>query len=229
MIKARSFGFAEKILFIMLDLNIFSGIIEWYMSNMNYFTIFILMAIESTFIPLPSELVLPPAAYLASQGELNMYLIVLSSSLGCVTGALINYTLSFYLGRAIIYGLADSKYAKIFFVNRAKIEKAEKYFIDNGNTSTFIGRLVPGIRHLISIPAGLAKMNLRKFILYTFVGSALWNTILSLMGYYFGKNEDLMMKYFHEFKWFALGIGVIFVIYLVFRGKIKKNQSNIGK
>ena len=187
------------------------------------------MAVESTFIPLPSELVLPPAAYLASQGELNMYLIVLFASLGCVTGALINYTLSFYLGRAIIYGLADSKYAKIFFINRAKIENAEKYFIDNGNTSTFIGRLVPGIRHLISIPAGLAKMNLKKFILYTFVGSALWNTILSLMGYYFGKNEDLMMEYFHEFKWFALGIGVGFVIYLIARGRKKKAQSNTDK
>ena len=102
----------------MIDLNIFSGIIDWYMVNLNYFTIFILMAIESTFIPLPSELVLPPAAIKAADGELNMYLIVLSSSLGCVFGALINYTLSFYLGRTIIYGLADSKYARIFFINK---------------------------------------------------------------------------------------------------------------
>jgi membrane protein DedA with SNARE-associated domain len=208
----------------MIDLNIFSGIIDWYMVNLNYFTIFILMAIESTFIPLPSELVLPPAAIKAADGELNMYFIVLSSSLGCVFGALINYTLSFYLGRTIIYGLADSKYARIFFINKEKLEKAEKYFIDNGNTSTFLGRLVPGIRHLISIPAGLAKMNLKKFIIYTFLGSALWNTILSLMGYYFGKNEELMMTYFHEFKWFALGAGVLFVLYLVFiKGKKKKD------
>lgn len=207
----------------MIELNIFSTLIDWYMSNMNYFTIFVLMAIESTFIPLPSELVLPPAAWLAAQGELNFYLIVLFSSLGCVTGALINYTLSFYLGRAIIYGLADSKYARIFFINRAKLEKAENYFIENGNTSTFIGRLIPGIRHLISIPAGLAKMNIKKFIFYTLAGSAIWNTILSLLGYFFGKNQDMVMRYFHELKWVALGLGVIFVLYLIFvKGKKKR-------
>jgi len=207
----------------MIELNVFSTVIDWYMSNMNYFTIYLLMTIESTFIPLPSELVLPPAAWLASQGELNMFLIVLFATLGCITGALINYTLSYYLGRAIIYGLADSKYAKIFFINRVKLEKAEKYFIDNGNTSTFIGRLVPGIRHLISIPAGLAKMDLKKFILYTFVGSALWNTILSLLGYFFGKNQEVLMKYFNEFKWFAVGLGVLFVLYLIFvKGKKKR-------
>jgi len=207
----------------MIELNIFGTLIDWYMSNMNYFTIFVLMAIESTFIPLPSELVLPPAAWLAAQGELNFYLIVLFSSLGCVTGALINYTLSFYLGRAIIYGLADSKYARIFFISRAKLEKAENYFIENGNTSTFIGRLIPGIRHLISIPAGLAKMNIKKFIFYTLAGSAIWNTILSLLGYFFGKNQDMVMRYFHELKWVALGLGLIFVLYLIFvKGKKKK-------
>lgn len=211
----------------MVDLNIFSGILDWYMSNMNYLTIYILMTIESTFIPLPSELVLPPAAYLASQGELNMFLIVLSSTFGCLTGALINYVLSYYLGRAIIYGLAESKYARIFFINRAKLEKAEKYFIDNGNSSTFIGRLVPGIRHLISIPAGLAKMNLKKFMLFTFVGSAIWNTILSLLGFYFGKNEDVLMKYFHEMKWIALGLGIIFAGYLVYKGLRKKAKKTL--
>jgi membrane protein DedA with SNARE-associated domain len=209
----------------MIELNIFSTLIDWYMSNMNYFTIYLLMTIESTFIPLPSELVLPPAAWLAAQGDLNIFLIVLFSTLGCVTGALINYTLSFYLGRAIIYGLADSKYARIFFINRTKLEKAEKYFIDNGNTSTFVGRLVPGIRHLISIPAGLAKMDLKKFVFYTIFGSALWNTILSLIGYYFGKNQDLVMYYFHEFKWVAYGLGAVFVLYLVLKGITKKKKS----
>ena len=211
----------------MIELNIFSGILDWYMSNMNYFTIYILMTIESTFIPLPSELVLPPAAYLASQGELNMFLIVLSSTFGCLTGALINYALSFYLGRAIMYGLAESKYARIFFINPAKLEKAEKYFIDNGNSSTFIGRLVPGIRHLISIPAGLAKMDLKKFILFTFTGSAIWNTILSLLGYYFGKNEDVLMKYFHEMKWIALGLGLVFAGYLIYKGLRKKANKTL--
>jgi membrane protein DedA with SNARE-associated domain len=207
----------------MILLNVFSTILDWYMSNMNYFTITVLMAIESTFIPLPSELVLPPAAYLASQGEMNLFLIIFFASLGCAIGALINYTLSFYLGRVIIYGLADSKLAKVFFINRAKLEHAENYFIANGNTSTFIGRLIPGVRHLISIPAGLAKMNLKKFILYTFIGSALWNTVLSLLGYYFGKNEEMLMKHFHEISYVALGLGLLFVLYLVF-GK-KKNAT----
>jgi len=210
----------------MITLNIFSSIIDWYMSNMNYFTITILMAIESTFIPLPSELVLPPAAWLASQGEMNLFLIILFATIGCVIGALINYTLSFYLGRVIIYGLADSKYAKFFFINRAKLEHAENYFIENGNTSTFIGRLIPGIRHLISIPAGLAKMNLKKFIAYTFIGSALWNTILSLLGFYFGKNQELFMSYFQELKYVFLALGLIFVLYLVFvKGRKNKKKS----
>ena len=210
----------------MITLNIFGTIIDWYMAHMSYLTITILMAIESTFIPLPSELVLPPAAYLASQGELNFFLIVLFATIGCVIGALINYTLSFYLGRVIIYGLADSKYARIFFINRQKLQHAEDYFIENGNTSTFIGRLIPGVRHLISIPAGLAKMDLKKFILYTFLGSALWNTILSALGYYFGENEELLMTYFHELKYVFLVLGEIFILYLVFVKGKKKNKKS---
>jgi membrane protein DedA with SNARE-associated domain len=183
------------------------------------------MTIESTFIPLPSELVLPPAGWQVAQGELNFLLVILFSSLGCLTGALINYTLSFYLGRAIIYGLADSKVAKLFFINRTKLEHAENYFIDNGNTSTFVGRLIPGIRHLISIPAGLAKMSLKKFVLYTILGSALWNTILTTFGYFFGKNEEILMQHFQELKYAAYGLGVIFILYLIFKGKRRKNNT----
>jgi membrane protein DedA with SNARE-associated domain len=205
-------------------MSIFSTILDWYMSNMNYLTITILMAIESTFLPLPSELVIPPAAWLASQGSLNLVLIILFSSLGCVIGALINYILSYYLGRKIIYSLADSKIAKLFFINRAKIEHAEEYFRENGNTSTFIGRLVPGIRHLISIPAGLAKMDIKKFILFTFTGSLIWNTILALLGYFFGKNQDMLMRHYHEMSYAALGVGIIFVGYLIF--KKRKNKKS---
>lgn len=203
-------------------LNIFSTILDWYMTNMNYFTIAVLMAVESTFIPLPSELVVPPAAYLASQGELNFFLIILSASIGCLVGALINYTLSLYLGRKIIYSLANTKAARLFFVNQAKIEHAENYFRENGNTSTFIGRLVPGIRHLISIPAGLSQMNIKKFLIFTFCGSALWNTVLALLGYFFGKNQDLLMRHFHELSFVALGLGILFVVYLIFFKKKKK-------
>jgi len=183
------------------------------------------MTIESTFIPLPSEFVLPPAGWQVAQGELNFFLVILFSSLGCLTGALINYTLSFYLGRAIIYGLADSKVAKLFFINRTKLEHAENYFINNGNTSTFVGRLIPGIRHLISIPAGLAKMSLKKFVLYTILGSALWNTILTTFGYFFGKNEEILMQHFQELKYAAYGLGVIFILYLIFKGKKHKNNT----
>jgi membrane protein DedA with SNARE-associated domain len=205
----------------MILLNIFSTIIKWYMANINYLTITLFMMVESTFIPLPSELLLPPAAWLAAQGEMNLFLIIVFSTLGCTIGALINYTLSYYLGRTIIYGFADSKYAKIFFINKEKLQKAENYFNTNGNTSTFIGRLIPGIRHLISIPAGLSKMNLRKFIIFTILGSALWNTILSLLGYFFGKNQEVLMRYYHELKYVGFGAGILFVLYLIF---IKRKQ-----
>lgn len=208
----------------MLLLNIFSSLLDWYIENMTYLTITILMAIESTFVPLPSELVLPPAAWKASQGELNLFLIILFASIGCVFGATFNYVLSRTLGRTIIYGLADSKAAKFFFINREKLQKAENYFVENGNTSTFVGRLVPGIRHLISIPAGLAKMNFKKFLFYTFTGSFIWNAILSLLGYYFGKNQEVLMEHFHQLKWVALGIGILFVLYLLFAKKLKKRK-----
>lgn len=208
----------------MLLLIVFDNLLKWYFANMNYWTIIILMAIESTFIPLPSELVLPFAAWKASQGELNLFLIIFFASVGCVLGATLNYVLSRTLGRTIIYGLADSKAAKFFFINREKLQKAENYFIENGNTSTFVGRFVPGVRHLISIPAGLAKMDFKKFLFYTFTGSFFWNAILSLLGYYFGKNQEVLMAHFHQLKWVALGVGIVFVLYLVFVKNRKKRK-----
>lgn len=207
----------------MIDLNLFATVVDWYMSNMNYLTIILLMTVESSFIPFPSEVVVPPAAWLAAQGELNVYLVALSASVGSMLGAIINYYLALWLGRALVYKLADSNYARLFLINREKIEKAENYFIENGSASTFIGRLIPGIRQLISIPAGLARMNLKKFLLYTFLGSSIWNIILTLLGYFFGRNQDALMYYYHEAKWFALGLGVLFVLYLIFfKGKKRK-------
>lgn len=197
----------------------FQPFIDWYMSNINYYTITALMAVESSFIPLPSELILPPAAYLAVKGELSLSLIILFSTLGCVIGALFNYLLSFYLGRKIIYALADSRWARVFFINRQKVEHAEQYFLVNGNSSTFIGRLLPGIRHLISIPAGLSKMNLKKFILFTAIGSALWNSILTLMSYFL---VDKWEVYFREITWGFILIGVGFIVYLVVKAMKKK-------
>jgi len=203
---------------------LFRQVIDWYMSNINYWTIMLLMAVESSFVPLPSELVIPPAAYLAVKGELNLSLVILFSTIGCVLGALFNYVLAYTLGRKIIYALADSKWARIFFINRGKVEHAEAYFIRNGNTSTFIGRLIPGVRHLISIPAGLAKMNLRNFIIYTMVGSAIWNTILALMSYFLIDKWEI---YFREITCGFIVLGVGFFVYLVYKNLKKKGKSDI--
>jgi membrane protein DedA with SNARE-associated domain len=201
----------------------FDLIIEWYKVHLNYGTITLLMAIESSFIPLPSELVIPPAAYLAVKGQLDLSLVILFSTLGCIIGALFNYTLSFYLGRKIIYALAESKWARLFFINPAKVEHAEHYFLRNGNSSTFIGRLIPGIRHLISIPAGLSKMKLRNFVIYTAIGSGIWNCTLALMSYFL---IDKWNIYFKEITWGFILIGVGFVIYLIYNAIKKNNKKN---
>jgi membrane protein DedA with SNARE-associated domain len=202
----------------------FNFIIEWYKANLNYGTITLLMAVESSFIPLPSELVIPPAAYLAVQGQLKLSLIILFSTLGCILGAMFNYILSYTLGRKIIYALANSKWARVFFINQTKVENAEKYFIKNGNTSTFIGRLIPGIRHLISIPAGLAKMNVKNFILYTFVGSAIWNATLAVLSYFL---IDKWEVYFREITWGFVIVGAGFIAYLVVKAYRKKNSKKV--
>ena len=200
----------------------FNLIIDWYKENLNYGTITLFMAIESSFIPLPSELVIPPAAYLAYKGQLKLSLIIIFSTLGCILGALFNYTLSVTLGRKIIYALARSKWARIFFITPEKIENAERYFIKNGNISTFIGRLIPGIRHLISIPAGLSKMNIGSFVMYTFIGSAVWNATLAILSYFL---IDKWEVYFREITWGFIVLGAGFVIYLIVKAIRKKNNK----
>jgi membrane protein DedA with SNARE-associated domain len=193
------------------------------MSNLNYFTVALLMAIESTFLPLPSEVVIPFAAYKAAQGELNIFGVVLSGTIGALTGSLINYTLAYYLGRPLVYKLAGSKAGKFFLLSREKVEHAENYFIRNGNTSTFIGRLVPGIRHLISIPAGLAKMSLRNFMFFTFVGAGIWNVILAVIGFYLYEVRDKIFPYLDDILYV---LGGAFVIYLIVKGIRKKDKRN---
>lgn len=178
-------------------------------SQMGYLSIIILMTIESSFIPFPSEIVIPPAAYLASKGQLNLYLVILSGVLGSILGALINYYLAVFLGRALVYKMADTKLMHWMMIDRQKIEKAENYFNKYGAQSTFIGRLIPAIRQLISIPAGLAKMNMGKFLFYTFLGSSIWNTILALLGYYLGENDQLLKLYYQEIK---IGLILLFIL-----------------
>lgn len=202
-------------------MEIFQTLFDWYMANLNYFTIALLMLIESTFLPLPSEVVIPFAAYKAGQGDLNVFIVVLMGTVGALTGSLINYTLAYYLGRPIVYKFAGSKLGRLFLLSEEKVKHAEDYFIKNGKTSTFIGRLVPGIRHLISIPAGLAKMNLRDFMLFTFIGAGIWNIILAVIGFYLYEIRDQIFPYVGHI---LLGVGLIFVVYLIVKARMNKKK-----
>lgn len=203
---------------------------RWYENNMNYFSITALMTVESSFIPFPSEIVIPPAAYIASKPEsnLNIFLVVLFGTLGAVLGALINYGLSYWLGRPIIHKFADSKLGHLLLLSSEKITKAENYFNDHGKVSTFVGRLIPGIRQLISIPAGLARMNLISFILYTALGAGIWNIILAALGYIAHGQADLINKYSHEIGYILLAIVALVLIYFIVK-KIVKRKKNSPK
>ncbi len=204
---------------------IFKTIIDWYTANINYYTITLLMAIESSFIPFPSEIVVPPAAYKAACGELNIYLVVFFSTFGALLGALFNYYLAMLLGRALIYKFANTKLAHFFLINASSVEKSEIYFRKHGAISTFVGRLVPAIRQLISLPAGLAKMDITKFILYTTLGAGIWNVILAVLGYFLYSQQELLKKYYFEASVIGLGLGIIVVGYLMmqaFRGNGQK-------
>lgn len=142
------------------------------------------MAVESSFIPFPSEVVVPPAGYLAAEGNMNIVLVVLFATLGSLIGAIVNYVISLYVGRPIVYKFADSKIGHLCLLNKEKIQKAESFFDEHGVIATLVGRLVPGVRQLISIPAGLAKMNFFKFCLYTVIGAGVWNIVLAMIGFY---------------------------------------------
>lgn len=199
---------------------------KWYENNMGYGSITLLMTIESSFIPFPSEVVIPPAAYIASKedSDLNIFLVVLFGTIGALLGAYINYGLAYYLGRPILHRFADSKLGHAFLLSSEKVQKAEDYFQTHGKTSTFVGRLIPGIRQLISIPAGLAKMNLLHFTLFTFLGAGIWNIILALLGYLAHGQADLIDKYSHEISYGVLLLVVIvgsFYLIKIFRKKKK--------
>jgi membrane protein DedA with SNARE-associated domain len=154
------------------------------LDNLNYTTIFILMMVESTVIPFPSEVVVPPAAYNAAGGNLNIWLVIVSATSGAVAGAVINYAAAYFLGRPVIYRFANSRLGRLCLLSQEKIEKSEKYFNDHGAVATLTGRLIPGIRQLISVPAGLARMGFAKFIFYTTFGAGAWNIILAILGWY---------------------------------------------
>ena len=198
--------------------------IQWCLDNLNYFTIFILMVIESSFVPFPSEIVIPPAAYLAaSRGDLRISLIIIVGTLGALSGAFINYYLSAWLGRPIIYRFAESKVGALFLLDKNKVVKSELFFVKHGAIATFIGRLVPGIRQLISIPAGLAKMPLLPFALYTVLGAGIWNTVLAFLGWFLERSvpyEELnavVTKYSHEIGYSILAVVLLALAYLIIK------------
>jgi membrane protein DedA with SNARE-associated domain len=199
----------------------------WYKDNTNYFSITALMACESSILPLPSEIVIPPAVYIAMEpdSQLNIFLIILFGTLGAMLGASFNYFMSRWLGRFVIYKFADSKVGKLFMLSSEKIQKAETFFNDHGKTSTFIGRLIPVIRHLISIPAGLAKMNYFSFILYTAIGAGLWNCVLASVGYFAHGQQDIINKYSHQLSYVFIGIGAILLVWLISKSVSNKKSK----
>lgn len=195
---------------------IYDVIIDWYNAHLNYGTITLLMTVESSFIPFPSELVVPPAAYKALQADsgLNIFLIVLFASIGALIGAFINYYLAKFLGRPIIYKFVDSRLGHFLLLDSQKVEKAEAFFRDHGAISTLVGRFIPVIRQLISIPAGIAGMKLLPFTIFTAIGAILWNVILAVLGYVAHGQKDLIQAYSHEMSIGLVGLGVLFIGYM---------------
>lgn len=205
-----------------------SSLITWFGDHLNYWTITLLMTLESTVVPVPSELVVAPAAYKAADdGELSVYLIILFATLGANIGATINYVVARFLGRPVIYVFANSRLGHMCLLNDAKIQRTEDYFNEHGAVGTLIGRLVPGIRHLISLPAGLARMPYSRFLLYTTIGAGLWNIILAALGYHLQSvipEDELLVvveKYSHEIGLGMLALFAGLIAYLVFTHKKK--------
>ena len=203
-------------------------LIQWYLDNMNYGSITLLMAIESSFIPFPSEVVVPPAAYkAAASGELNVWLVVFFATLGALIGAFINYFLAVWLGRPIVYKFANSRLGHMCLLDEQKVVKAEEFFVRYGVAATLVGRLVPAVRQLISIPAGLARMNIAKFAFFTAIGAGLWNGVLAALGYFLESvvpEEQLIAtvtKYSHEIGYGIMAVIAIALAIIIYKG-VKK-------
>ena len=201
------------------------------LGNLNYTTIFFLMLLESTVVPVPSELVVSPAAYHAASGNLNVVLVVLFATIGADVGASINYVAGYFLGRPIIYKFANSRWGHLCLLNQEKVEKSEKYFYDHGVVATLTGRLIPGIRHLISIPAGLSKMPYWKFLFYTTIGAGVWHTILAALGWWLhsfvpeDQLNDKILEYGDYIKWAIILLVVLAIAYFVGKHFLKKKRS----
>lgn len=214
-------------------MSLIDNIITWYSAHMNYASITALMAVESSFIPFPSEVVIPPAAFVAGQPDsvlcttgnypVDVLLIILFGTIGAMIGAIINYGLSVWLGRLIIYKFADSKLGHMCLLSGEKLQRAEEYFREKGNVSTFIGRFIPGIRQLISIPAGLSRMHFGAFLWWTFLGAFIWNCILAAVGYVAAGQMDRIKEYSHELSVAILVLFGLVVAYFVI-GKLLRSK-----
>lgn len=198
-----------------------------------YAMIIVFMTIESSFIPFPSEVVVPPAAYYASieGGQMNLAMVVVCATVGAILGALVNYYLAVWLGRPIVYKFANSRLGHICLIDESSVVRAEKYFDKHGAISTFIGRLIPAVRQLISIPAGLARMHLGKFVLFTTLGAGIWNCILAALGWWlstFIKHDELFaeIEHYNEYlTWAGYGLGAIIVVFIAYNLLKKKGKS----
>ena len=205
----------------------------WILDNLNYWVVTLFMAIESSFIPFPSEVVVPPAAWKAMDPDSGMsfILVIVFATIGADLGALINYYLAKWVGRPIIYSFADSRIGHMCLIDRKKVEVAEEFFRKHGAASTIFGRLVPAVRQLISIPAGLAGMHVGKVLLYTTIGAGVWNTVLATIGWGIYEYTDYKttqdvykqaVQYSHEIGYVILALAVVVVAFIAYKGIKKK-------
>ena len=207
------------------------NLISSLLSNLNYGTIFFLMMLESTVVPVPSEFVVTPAAYHAASGQLDVWLVILAATIGADLGATINYVVALYVGRPVIYRFANSRWGKMCLLNQEKVEKSERYFDDHGIVATLTGRLIPGIRHLISIPAGLARMNYWKFLLYTTIGAGAWHSILAALGWYLHaivpeeQLNDKISEYAEYIKLIILALVIAAIVWFVVTKCLKRQKQ----
>lgn len=212
------------------------AIITWVLGNLNYWVVLLFMAIESSFIPFPSEVIVPPAAWLSLTGDqMNFVMVVIVATIGANIGALINYYLAKWLGRPVIYKFANSRLGHLCLLSEEKIVYAEEYFRKHGAASTFFGRLVPAVRQLISIPAGLSGMKLGPFLLFTTLGAGAWNLVLAAIGYAIYKAfpnvqtpkdvSDLAATYSHEIGYVILALAAVAVGWILFKQWKKKQHA----
>lgn len=226
----------DSILLAANDAGFAKEFFNWFISNANYWFVFVFMIVESSFVPFPSELVVPPAAYLACRNfgvgaDMNVFMVVIVATLGALVGAYINYYLALWVGRPVVYRLADTKLAHGLLIDRHKVEKAEKYFDRHGGVSTLIGRLIPVIRQLISLPAGIAKMNIIQFSVFTTLGALIWNAILGALGYWLSLNVDPAMllgkveEYNKYLSWGGYALFAVCLIYILWNAFGKKDKK----